>query len=146
MTNTFSVFGTPEQQNKKFEGRVFSVCVSPALFSDETKSTLQYQISILVDNVVADTDYLETVLGHLSRLSDLETALSNLIMDSFDWFPQFDSETIKIWYLKDGITTRSGQPIKFTVTAINAEESDDLVYETLRGRIYETVWSWLKIK
>lgn len=137
MANTFSVSGTHKQQNKKFEGRFFSVYVSPALFSDETKSTLQYQISITVDNVVTDINYLETVLGHLFGLSDLERALSNLIMDSFDWFPQFDSETVKIWY-KD-------KSLDFTITAINAEAADDYVYDQLQKSIIEIIWSWLRI-
>ncbi|MBP3415011.1 MAG: hypothetical protein J6L81_07445 [Clostridia bacterium] len=112
--------------------RKFKVEVSPVVFADESRSNLQYRVNI----VTCNEGWVNT-----NRTDELEAAISNIIMLSLDWIEQFDGQSVKVWY--DPNTDKS--IVGFSVTAINAEDAPDCVYEQMREEIYDAVVSWCEL-
>lgn len=113
--------------DKKFNAEVSSV-----VFADESRSNLQYRVNISTHDGVRINP---------ARTSELEAAISNIIMLSLDWMERFDSHSVKVWY--DPNTDDNN--VRFSVTAINAEDAPDGVYEQMRDEIYDAVVSWCEL-
>lgn len=109
--------------------RKFKVEVLPVVFADESRSNLQYKINVFT---------YDGVRINLARTGELEAAISNIIMLSLDWIEQFDGQSVKVWY--DPVADDNS--IRFSITAINAEDAPDSVYEQMREEIYDAVVSW----